>query len=68
MIGLNIPMPVSCLQCPCSAPNVKVWNGVYETICWGCAQLAISIKSAQIGTRPADCPLIDLSRLEDDGK
>lgn len=64
-IGLAMEMPPSCLYCPCSL-NALPYGKKYKAIC----QAAIFGKHVKKwiprGTRPIDCPLIDLSRYEDD--
>ena len=54
MVGIPIPMPQDCDACPLSEDYICVL--VQKSVQWGFHE------------RRADCPLVDLSRLEDDGK
>ena len=70
MIGLNVKMPSSCLECPCGV-GTGIWtkDGTYDALCYAKKPVQTFVyKDVPIGTRPTDCPLIDLSRYEDDLK
>ena len=71
MIGLNIQMPQSCLTCPCGA-GCGTWGKgrIYDSLCYVFKHetTTFEYKNIPYGTRPTDCPLIDLSRYEDDLK
>lgn len=71
MIGLNIQMPQSCLTCPCGAGQ-GVWkkDRTYDSLCYVFEHemTIFRYKDIPYGTRPAECPLINLSCFEDDLK
>ena len=58
MIGINMPMPASCADC-----KYKGAKWCYIEI-WGNR----GAKEVPEAGRPEWCPLIDMSRYEDDGK
>ena len=55
MIGIELPMPKDCNHCPFNSDGIKCCI-TGQTWNWG------------METRRSDCPLIDLSLYEDDGK
>ena len=58
MIGIKMPMPKNCDDCPCE----------HDAAC--CVGKYRDPERYHRGykSRPDDCPLIDLSRYKDDGK
>lgn len=71
MIGLNGYMPVSCLSCRINHLITTNENGYYDVVCFApkfSGQTEVISWAVPINTRPKDCPLIDLSRYEDDLK
>ena len=68
MIGLNVKMPSSCLKCPCGVgTGICTKDGTYDALCYAKKPVQTLVyRNVPIGTRPIDCPLIDLSRYEDD--
>lgn len=56
MIALDRPIPKSCGDCPCN--DHDAW----------CAVTLSDFADDFCKTRLPDCPLIDLSKYEDDGK
>ena len=70
MIGLNVKMPSSCLKCLCGVgTGICTKDGTYDALCYAKKPVQTLVyRNVPIGTRPIDCPLIDLSRYEDDLK
>lgn len=64
MIALDMPMPKSCMECPLKTGSVTGNGETYWAMC-NVRGLKPGIPN---GTRPIDCPLIDMSRYEDDLK
>lgn len=56
MIGIDMEMPGSCAECPCG--QNELW----------CSKTGSDFADDYCEIRLPDCPLIDLSRYEDDGK
>ena len=56
MIGIDMPMPNNCCECPL---------GTDEWYCW---KTGTELPEYCGNGRLPDCPLIDLSRYEDDHK
>lgn len=56
MIAIDMPIPNNCDECPCE----------HDAACY--ADGYRNPERYEYKSRPADCPLIDLSKYEDDCK